>query len=154
MGTRGWENVTLTEIQRLTRKEAPKTKRAKYGSVKTTADGIQFDSAKEARRYRELLNLVKAGQIRALRVQPHYTLCALVINGPDLHNVNAGTIATGFREPVCEYYADFEYEELFSPSYWLPVVEDVKSPATRRKEIYRLKRKLFEAQYGIQIREV
>jgi hypothetical protein len=43
-------------------------------------------------------------------------------------------------------------------SYYLPdgtfVVEDVKSPATRRTEAYRLRRKMFAAQYGFEITEV
>lgn len=154
MATRGYENFTATDAARHALKHAPKQKRGKYGSVKTTTDGIQFDSAKEARRYQELLNLVRVGVVRNLRVQPRYTLFALVLAGADLHDANRGTIDNQ-RHPVCEYVADFEYEELMmKPAYFLPVVEDVKSIATRRKEVYRLKRKLFEAQYGIQIREV
>jgi hypothetical protein len=34
------------------------------------------------------------------------------------------------------------------------VVEDVKSPVTRRLPVYRLKRRLLAALYGIVIREV
>lgn len=156
MATRGYENFTATDAARHALKHAPKAKRGKYGSVKTTADGLTFDSAKEARRYQELLNLARVGHVRYLRVQPHYTLCALSVLGADTRNVNAGAVENR-RVPVCEYVADFEYEESDRGNggvAWTRVVEDVKSVATRRKEVYRLKRKLFEAQYGVQIREV
>jgi hypothetical protein len=43
---------------------------------------------------------------------------------------------------------DFDYRR---GEKW--VVEDTKSPATRRKEAYVWKRKHFEAQYGINIIE-
>lgn len=148
----GW---TASDVRKQQAKFLKSPKRSKYGSVKTAVDGIVFDSKREATRYRELLNLMQARAILGLRVQPHYTLCALVLDQPDLSNVNAGTVSKR-RVPVCEYVADFEYREYFAESNgcgWRTVVEDVKSPATRKKEVYRLKRKLFEAQYGIQIRE-
>jgi hypothetical protein len=151
MATRGWEGVKARDL-----KGAPS--RQKYGSTKTTVDGITFDSKKEAKRYHELKLMQQAGQILALRMQPHYTLCALVVDGADLRDVNTGDIVNR-RHPVCEYVADFEYLALttYSPANgptWLPIVEDVKSVATRKKEVYRLKRKLFEAQYGVTIREM
>lgn len=134
----------------------PQKPRSKYGATQTTVDGITFDSAKEARRYVELKALLKIGEIRGLRWQPRYALFALTVDGPDLRDCNAGVIAQR-RQLVCDYVADFEYQELKYTSAvdaeWRTVVEDVKSPATRRKEVYRLKRKLFEAQYGISIRE-
>jgi hypothetical protein len=153
---RGWNNVTEADVRRLgAHVRLPQVKRSKYGAVKTSVDGITFESAKEARRYQELLNLTKAGHVRGLRVQPNYTLCALVIENADLRDVNAGMVSIR-RCPVAIYIADFEYEEHTDQSMtgWRKVVEDVKSAPTRRKEVYRLKKKLFEAQYGIQIREV
>lgn len=167
MATRGWNDVTEAQAAQMGRKGPRKAQdarsglgtskgtRSKYGAVKTTVDGIAFDSAKESRRYRELLNLSRVGQVRGLRVQPRYTLCALVVDGAELADVNAGAIVNR-RHPVCEYVADFVYQEpaVILGGSWRWVVEDVKSVATRKKEVYRLKRKLFEAQYGIQIREV
>lgn len=38
--------------------------RNKYQAIKTTIDGIEFDSRKEAHRYQELLLLQRAGVIR------------------------------------------------------------------------------------------
>ena len=47
--------------------------RSKYGAVKTVVDGIAFDSKAEARRYRELWALWRAGEISGdLELQPEY----------------------------------------------------------------------------------
>lgn len=154
MATRGYEHFTPADVARIARKDPQAAKPSKYRSVKTVVDGVTFDSKREAHRYQELKLMQHAGQIRNLRWQPRYVLFALVIAGADLRDSNRGEIDNQ-RRPVCEYVADFEYEELvLKPAYFLPVVEDVKSVATRKKEVYRLKRKLFEAQYGVQIREV
>jgi hypothetical protein len=102
-------------------------KRHKYGAVKTEVDGIVFASKKEAKRYQELKLLRKAGKIAALELQPSFDL---VVNG-----VKVG-----------RYVADFRYAEQD-----LEVVEDAKGYKT---DIYRLKKKMVEAQYGIEIREV
>jgi hypothetical protein len=104
-------------------------KRAKYGNTKTTVDGIKFDSRKEANRFCELKLLQKAGAISALELQPEFPI---VMNG----------------KRVAKYCGDFRYEQ-----YGSVVVEDVKSPVTRRDPVYRLKKKLVEAQYGIQVTE-
>lgn len=155
MATRGFEGVTAAEVAKMGRQRVrmPGKARSKYGATPTTVDNIRFDSAKEARRYQELLNLARIGAIRGLRVQPRYTLCALVVAGAELADVNAGAIVNR-RHPVCEYVADFEYQVPLTVTTWRCMVEDVKSPATKRKEVYRLKRKMFEAQYGVTIREV
>jgi hypothetical protein len=113
-----------------TAKPAP-PKRPKYGNRKTTdADGITHDSAKEFRRWQELELRARAGDIRSLRRQVPY---ALVFNGV----------------LICRYIADFVYEDGAAT-----VVEDVKSPATRKLEAYRLKARMMQAIHGIQIREV
>ena len=92
-------------------------------------DGIRFHSKKEARRWGELKLLEKAGEIWLLRRQLKYTL---LVND---HQVGA-------------YIADFSYF-----SYDGLVVEDVKSPITRRNPVYQLKKKLMFAIHGITIVE-
>lgn len=74
-----------------------------------------------------------AGRIKQLRRQVTF----------DLHAANA---RTGERIVVCRYRADFTYWEdgVF-------VVEDAKG---WRTEMYLLKRKWMEAEYGITVREV
>lgn len=100
---------------------------AKYKNRKTIVNGITFDSAKEARRYSELVLLEKAGVINTLKLQPSFKI---VVNGVK----------------ICTYRADFSYTE--NGKF---VVEDVKGFKTR---IYGLKKKLLLATHGIEIREV
>lgn len=104
-------------------------KRSKYKAVKTVVDDITFDSKKEAKRYGELKMMEKAGLISDLLLQPGFVI---FIKG----------------KKICEYRADFEYWEQGQR-----VIEDVKSETTRKLPVYRLKKKMFEAAYGIKIKE-
>ena len=106
-------------------------KASKYHNRKTLVDGIQFDSQKEANRYQELILMERAGLIRSIELQPRYDL---IVNGHKL----------GF------YKGDFRYEVVATS---ILVGEDVKSPATKTA-VYRLKKKLVKALYGIEIIEV
>jgi hypothetical protein len=107
-----------------------RARRSKFGNRKTEVDGFVFDSAKEARRYQELRLLEKAGEIRALELQPKFAL------------------RVGDRF-IGSYVADFKYFERTKPSM-IPVYEDAKG---FRTPLYRWKKKHVEAQYGITIRE-
>lgn len=100
---------------------------SKYHAVPTVVDGIRFASKGEAARYRELKLLELAGEIACLELQPRYPL---VVNG-----VKIG-----------EYRADFRYAEHGAGV----IVEDFKGVRT---PVYRLKRLLVKALYGIEIRE-
>ena len=51
-----------------------KTKAPKYHNQPDSRGSLRFDSKKEARRYDELMLMLKAGQIRNLRLQQQYTL--------------------------------------------------------------------------------
>lgn len=90
----------------------------KFNARRTEVDGIQFDSAKEARRYAELRLLERAGEIRNLELQPRFDL---VVNG----------------KKVCRYVGDFAYFQGNER-----IIEDSKGFQTRE---FKLKRKLFEA---------
>ena len=105
---------------------------SKHRNRKCIVGGIAFDSEKEARRYQELRLLEQVGAIRDLRLQVSFDLWAC--NG----------------ERVARYVADFVY---WSLEYGKTVVEDVKSPHTRKLPVYRLKCKLMAAQ-GTPITEV
>jgi hypothetical protein len=101
----------------------------KFRNRKTVVDGLTFDSAKEARRWSELRLLERAGQITDLvRQEP----IRLEVNG----------------KLVCKFIPDFCYVENGQK-----VVEDVKSPATRKLPAYRIKVKLLEALTRIRVRE-
>jgi hypothetical protein len=108
-------------------------KRSKFGNVKTTIGGNTFDSKREAARYSQLTLMVKAGRIRMLELQPKYPIS---VPRPD----GSGAVK------VATYIADFRY---FTDSGRM-VVEDVKGAKT---PMYRLKKKLVEALYGIKILE-
>lgn len=109
----------------------------KYHNKKITIDGITFDSIKESKRYRELKLLDRAKEITELKLQvPFILLDSYVLNGKKRQGI--------------KYIADFVYIDIRTGKY---VVEDVKSPATKT-QVYKLKKKLFEQKYEIEIREV
>jgi hypothetical protein len=116
--------------------------RSKYGSVRTTVDGVTFDSKKEAGRYGELKLLLRAGEICQLVLQPEFPLyaqCDLPLD-PERDPLKLGI-----------YRGDFQYVLTKNGEV---IVEDVKSPATRKKQIYVWKKKHFQRQYQMEIREV
>lgn len=88
------------------------------------------DSVKEWRRFLFLLGELRAGRIQALRMQVAYPL----------HGPNGTRIAT--------YVADFVY--VLAGRL---IVEDVKSPVTRRLRVYKIKRKWMQDEYGITVHE-
>ncbi|NCB05574.1 MAG: DUF1064 domain-containing protein [Clostridia bacterium] len=121
-------------------------KKSKYHNEPDSRGDLRFDSKKEARRFDELALMLKVGQIRNLRLQAQYTLQESFI-APD-----------GDRVRAIRYVADFAYERATAPDctgtvYWLPVVEDVKSKATKTAQ-YEMKKKLLRERFDITITEV
>lgn len=112
-------------------------KRPKYSNQQDQRGEIHFDSRKEARRYDELLLMLRAGKISDLRLQPQFTL------------QESYKTETGERVRAIRYTADFSYKNAAGEL----VVEDVKSGPTRTKEYLRNK-KMIRSKYGIDIQEV
>ena len=108
-------------------------KRNKFNARKTVVDGIVFHSAAEANRYKILKILEKAGHIRALKLQVPFIYYCIIEESLDY-------------KKIFTYYADFMYIENEKT-----IIEDVKGMKT---PVYRLKKKLIEAYYGIKITEV
>lgn len=106
--------------------------RPKYGNKKRNG----FDSNKEANRWQQLCFLERAGKIHDLKRQVKFEL------------IPAQYQDGRCVERACSYIADFTYME----GNHL-VVEDVKSPPTRRKDSYIIKRKLMRWVHHIKIRE-
>lgn len=106
----------------------------KYRNKKVEVNGMTFDSKKEARRYKELLLLEKAGAIQDLQTQVKYVL------------IPSQRIDGKVVERECAYKADFVYIENGET-----VVEDTKGFKTKD---YIIKRKLMLKEYGIRIREI
>lgn len=97
------------------------------GAIPTEVNGITFDSRKEAKRYKELLLLLKAGEIGLLELQVPYQL-----NEGGTHSL--------------KYIADFVYVRKDGTK----VVEDCKGFRTRE---YIKKRKLMLKIHNIKIYE-
>ena len=100
----------------------------KYRNIKTVINGITFDSKKEAARYEELLFLMRAKEIDNLELQKRFEIC------PKKGNNNRARY----------YVADFVYYDKTSGT---DVIEDVKSPITRKNPVYSLKKALVQANY-------
>jgi hypothetical protein len=109
--------------------------KSKYRNQKVTVDGFTFDSQKEARRYADLLALQRAGKISNLELQVPFVLAPSVV-------------LDGRKKPALRYVADFAYDEEGKR-----VVEDVKSAATRKLPVYRIKAHLMLSVHGIAIKE-
>ena len=100
----------------------------KYGNRKVTVDGYVFDSALEAKRYRQLVLLERAGEIKDLKLQVPFELQeAFRKNGKYYRAIT--------------YKADFVY---YNNRLKHTVVEDTKGMKT---EVFKMKQKMFERKY-------
>ena len=109
--------------------------RSKYHSKKVIIDGIKFDSKREGEYYQKLKILEKKGLIKDLELQKEYLLQdKFVINGKTRRKI--------------VYKSDFSYVSTEDDK--LHVI-DVKG---FRTDLYKLKKKLFEYKYGVEIEEV
>lgn len=114
---------------------AGQKKPRKYRNEPCDYQGQHFDSRREMRRYKILLLEMKAGVIRELRVHTSW----------DLHIVGGIKLA--------RYTDDFDYMTQ-DGSFGEFIVEDVKSPQTRKTTDYRLRKAWMKLEYGIVIREI
>lgn len=100
----------------------------KYNNKKTQVNAYIFDSALEAKRYRQLELMQQAGEISDLRLQEPFVL-------QDSFTKNGKT----YRK--IEYIADFVY---YDNKLKKTIVEDTKGIKT---DVFKIKQKLFEKQY-------
>lgn len=105
---------------------------SKYHAKKTVVDGIEFDSAKEAKRYAKLRDMAEAGEIQDLRLQVPFELL------PSFER-------DGVKYRGMKYIADFVYYRDGKR-----VVEDCKGMKTAE---YKLKKKLMAYINHINIEE-
>ncbi|KIP14845.1 hypothetical protein KY49_703 [Burkholderia sp. MSHR3999] len=111
----------------------------KYRNRKCEHDGIRFDSEKERSRYFELVRMQTVGLIRDLQLQVSFVLTERMQRDD------------GTWERASKYVADFVYVDVITGRQ---IVEDVKSPITRKNPTYVQKRKDMLAVHKISIREV
>lgn len=104
----------------------------KYHAKKTTVDCIEFDSAKEAKRYAKLRDMEEAGEIEGLRLQVPFEIL------PSFE-------CDGVKYRGMKYIADFVYYRDGKQ-----VVEDTKGYKTQD---YLLKKKLMAYMNHINIEE-
>ena len=108
---------------------------AKYHNKKVKYDGYTFDSIREKNYYIKLKLLEKAGKIKELELQKEFELQpSFKLNNKTYRSI--------------KYRADFTYKTTEDDK--LHVV-DVKG---YRTDVYRLKKKLFEYKYRIEIEEI
>lgn len=124
----------------------------KYMNKKVVVDGIEFDSKKEAHRYRELCLMLRTSKIAQLRLQVPFELI------PNQYETVTVQLKTKRKETQrlverkVEYIADFVYTDLESGE---TVVEDVKGYRQGGAyDLFKIKRKLMLQVYGIKVREI
>lgn len=103
------------------KKKTAATRDNKYGAKPVRMNGTRYASQKEWRRAMVLKSLAEDGKITEYKEQVWF---ACVVNG----------------RKVCSYVADFTYVDA-EGKYW---IEDTKG---YRNDMYKLKKKLFEACY-------
>ena len=104
----------------------------KYHNKKVIYKGIKFDSIKEMKRYIILEATQKHGFIKELELQKKFEL------------QEGFTDNNGKKQRPIYYIADFFYYDNKLHCY---IAEDVKSKATQKDKVYRLKSKIFMYQY-------
>ena len=130
----GWAGWRDADLSTLGVRPVGRPAGNKYHARKTTTDGQQFDSAHEAAIWQELRCEQTSGAITELVRQRTFPL-----NVPGKRD--------GLPVLVGRYTADFVYRR----AGMLEVV-DAKSKATKT-EAYQLRKRLFEALYGLTIQE-
>lgn len=107
--------------------------RRKFGNTKTTVGENNFDSKREAKRWGDLVNLQRSGEITDLERQVKYELAPSV------------KIAGENRaRPALRFTADFRY---FKKGYI--VVEDCKG--FRKETAFRIRQHLMKSVHGIDV---
>lgn len=109
---------------------------SKYHNNKVEINGIKFDSKKEAEHYLYLKSLLKEGKIKDLKLQTRFEL-------QPSFKLNNKTIR------AISYIADFVYWDISKNEM---IIEDIKGSKNTITEVFKLKKKLFEYKYGIEIK--
>ena len=112
--------------------DAPTAKPSKYRNQRTFADGVTFDSKREAECWMALRLRLTAGDIWDLQRQVKFPLLT--------------SSAEGLHPVVCDYVADFVYKDNSGTH-----VVDAKGIRT---QVYKIKKRWLYLQMGIEIEEV
>lgn len=107
----------------------------KYHNKKVIYKGIKFDSIKERDWYMVLENYVRNGRIKELKRQVSFELIPT-------YKINNRTVRK------MQYIADFTY--ITTNDNKLHIV-DIKGSKNTITEAFKIKKKLFEYKYGVEI---
>ena len=121
---------------------------SKYLNLKTTVDGITFDSRKEARCYMVYKQRERDGKISNLRMQVSYELIPAIYRDEVKHLKTKDKTIRKCIQRVVHYIADFVYTD---NSTGEEKVIDTKGFRTKE---YKLKKKMMLAFKNIEIIEV
>lgn len=117
------------------RAQAERPKRNKYGAKRVVLDGITFDSTKESKRYLQLRERQRKGEITQLECQPRFRLAVgdrpILIRSEGYPNGRQASVKFDFA------YWDGERR----------VIEDVKGGRATRTEAYVLRKAVVEAMH-------
>lgn len=117
--------------------DSKQIKQSKYKNKHVEYHGIKFDSKKEGTYYLKLKAMEELGIIKDLKLQVKFELQpSFKFNGKTIRAIN--------------YIADFTYYDEEDKFH----IVDVKSEATKKDKVYRLKKKLFQYKYDLNIEEV
>jgi hypothetical protein len=144
VSTRGWHDVSASDIARMQRKAPQGAKRSKFGNVKVQAGGHSWDSKKEYEHWLSLQARAKAGEITDLDRQVRFELVV-----PDRVSVLAPNVER-LNLVVGVYLADF----VFTDHAGVRHVQDVKGGNATKTALYRWKVKHLELQDGITVEEI
>jgi hypothetical protein len=121
----GGDGIACIDCQKLSK--AKMARGNKYGAVKVETSLGRADSKKEGRRLEELRLMQAAGVIADLIAHPSFDLIAWSPSGPRI--IGRYTADAGYREGGRQ------------------IVEDTKSKATRTRQDYSLRRRIFLANH-------
>ena len=109
----------------------------KYHNKKCFYKDMTFDSKKERDYYIVLEMMLKNNQITDLKTQVKFELQpSFKFKGKTIRSIS--------------YIADFTYIDKKNKLH----IIDVKSEATKKDKVYRLKKKIFQYKYNLEIEEV
>ena len=119
---------------------------SKYHAKRVRAEGQQYASVKEYKRYLQLRDMEQRGVISELRQQVKYELLPKQTEPPRGRKRDGSLIPGRTIERAVSYIADFVYLDADG----VEVVEDCKGYRTKE---YTIKRKLMLWRHGIRIKE-
>jgi hypothetical protein len=127
------QDLVVGRITQLT--EDDMAKRNKFGAVKTTVDGHEFDSRKESRRYIVLKEMQERGEISRLTLQPKFILQEKFVT------------PVGEKIRAITYTADFLYTVTDEFGISRDIIEDVKGGKATQTDVFKLKWKMLKYVY-------